>query len=142
MEHRRILTSLLVVLIVSGCVRSLVNPKLDMAYFRMNRVMKDERDYRSVAENFLNNLRLQKTEQMAAMCSAITLKSFGGRKGVSEYYQKHVLPAVSDSVISLKPAGRGVIFEDDDYNVGIEFTGIVIPRAGEGKKNQIYNLCV
>ena len=105
-----------------------------MAYFRMDRVMKDESDYRSVAESFLNNLRLQKTDQMAAMSSMITLKNFGGRKGLSQYYQKHFLPTFSDSVISLKPAGRGVIFKDDDYNVGIEFTGTVIPKAGEGKK--------
>lgn len=98
------------------------NPRLDLARLESIGVNNDKLRYREVAKNFIRYAKEADLDEMIQLTSPLVL-NLKGRKIIMEEYRNKIIPAVRNSQIKWDH-GSKIIF-DLNYNVGLEFSGII-----------------
>lgn len=106
------------ILLICGCA----NPRVDLARMESIEVKSDEIKYRQESQRFIKLAQVGDLNGLIRLTSPRTLHS-QGRGEVAENYEKKLIPAFKKSRIAWH-SGSTIIY-DSNYNVGLEFSGIV-----------------
>ena len=119
MKYFKVVASLgLSVSLICGCA----NPRVDLARMESIKVKSDEIEYRQVSTRFIKLAQVGNLIGLIRLTSPRTLHTQGGEK-VADNYKRKLIPAFKNSRIEWD-LGSTIIY-DLNYNVGLEFSGMV-----------------
>ena len=85
-------------------------------------VKRDETEYRQASRRFIKLAQAGDLNGLIRLTSPQTIRSHGSAK-VAENYEKKLIPVFKESRIEWFLASK--IIYDSDYNVGLEYSGLV-----------------
>lgn len=103
-------------------ISSCANPRVDLARMESIGVKSDETKYRQEARRFIKLAQVGDLNGLIRLTSPLTLSS-QGRQKIVENYVNELIPTFRNSRVEWHSGGT--IIYDLNYNVGLEFSGVV-----------------